>query len=651
MVLEMATNRARAANVAPEGVLQRKCACGQSAFAGHECEECKKNSVQRRAAGPGGPASVPPLVHDVLRSPGLPLDPHTRGFLEPRFGHDFSKVRIHADDRAADSAAAANARAYTVGSHIVFGSGQYAPQTVPGKKLIAHELTHVVQQGAAYAGPESLLQPAGREASPLRIGPAEGALEREAESAAGKVFSSERSPAVRLSVSALAIQRAPAGTSDVGLSRENIPPRGPNPATCIQPQCEQLKHQHATGKDALAQVAEKWREGAMGCVSSGASGSKASHAGDILANETRELADEVSDLNTSMPPSLRARDPRGYIDTLVQACQRKQREIGLEFQYNVIFENTTLRKWGQPLSEFDEIESALSALPVEMTWGNPLAITFRREACHPRDMSAGQCAGQGGGKIGGETNPDLTHKKAQINIFDAGLGSAPYKRSKNVGPPAPSATSQTIRHEVGHVINAQIPAKDRKAFFEQVLPWHQYPWAWVSVKSNTSTWKAEREALQKETNMNDTQLDAWMNGLSAGAPTNVGSRTYVKTPVVPGSSNFWLNSYETAAVPTGPEFEYARTSQDEYFSEIFAFALSSPEWLHTVLPRAQVDWLKEVVFKVPKDEAGWATQFATRGPVAAAVLSRLARVFTWEQAQPLLNSALAQPAAGGRQVV
>ena len=92
-------------------------------------------------------AGAPPLVDEVLSSGGgQPLDESTRSFMEPRFGHDFSRVRVHADERAAESARAVNALAYTVGQDVVFGGGQYEPGTNEGKKLLAHELTHVVQQ-------------------------------------------------------------------------------------------------------------------------------------------------------------------------------------------------------------------------------------------------------------------------------------------------------------------------------------------------------------------------------------------------------------------------------------------------------------------------------------------------------------------------
>ena len=70
---------------------------------------------------------APSIIHDVLRAPGQPLDATTRAFMEPRFGHDFSRVRVHSDAKAAESARAVNALAYTVGQDVVFGVGQYAP--------------------------------------------------------------------------------------------------------------------------------------------------------------------------------------------------------------------------------------------------------------------------------------------------------------------------------------------------------------------------------------------------------------------------------------------------------------------------------------------------------------------------------------------
>ena len=138
----------QAATIAPaaSNLLRRKCACGQHTIAGGECAACDKQGLQRRVAGQAEPEGVPPIVHEVLGAPGQPLDAATRSLMEPRFGHDFSRVRVHTDAKAAESARAVNALAYTVGREVVFGAGQYRPASVSGRRLLAHELTHVAQQ-------------------------------------------------------------------------------------------------------------------------------------------------------------------------------------------------------------------------------------------------------------------------------------------------------------------------------------------------------------------------------------------------------------------------------------------------------------------------------------------------------------------------
>jgi Domain of unknown function (DUF4157) len=140
--------------------LQRKCACGGSAGPTGECEECRKKRLQRKERKPETEtrtnSSVPPMVCEVLGSPGKPLDISVRRFAEPRFDYDFSRVRVHTDLHAAESARAVNALAYTVGRDIVFGAGQYQPSTIEGRKLLAHELTHVVQQGNEAQMPSEL---------------------------------------------------------------------------------------------------------------------------------------------------------------------------------------------------------------------------------------------------------------------------------------------------------------------------------------------------------------------------------------------------------------------------------------------------------------------------------------------------------------
>ncbi len=141
----------------PEPQLQRACACGGG------CPKCSQEQggqqhlqtkiVQGHGAGA---TTVSPVVQEVISSPGQPLDPATRDFMESRFGHDFSQVKVHTNAKAMESTRAVNAQAYTVGQDIAFGEGQYARQTVVGRQLLADELTHVVQQRGAS---ETVSQP------------------------------------------------------------------------------------------------------------------------------------------------------------------------------------------------------------------------------------------------------------------------------------------------------------------------------------------------------------------------------------------------------------------------------------------------------------------------------------------------------------
>jgi hypothetical protein len=149
--------RSPVAEPQPSGspLLLRRCACGGTPGLDGECAACHS----KRLAAPSS------LVRDTLRGHGRPLEPAVREEMEARFSHDFSRVRVHTDGLAADSARAVNASAYTVGRDVVFGAGRYAPATSEGSRLLAHELAHTIQQrGATTAGmpiaPESALEAA-----------------------------------------------------------------------------------------------------------------------------------------------------------------------------------------------------------------------------------------------------------------------------------------------------------------------------------------------------------------------------------------------------------------------------------------------------------------------------------------------------------
>lgn len=198
--------------VAPSGILQRKCAaCGTHTVVGDKCNECQKGALQRKSSSNSERSEVPPIVHDVLNSSGQPLDKSTKVFFESRFAHNFSgipftaaspqlsqsslkigaptdiyeqeadriadsvmlktgnenknlsasaakvgkfdlsRIRVHTDARAAESARSINAQAYTFGNNIVFGAGEFAPKTHSGQHLLAHELAHVAQQTGSGA--------------------------------------------------------------------------------------------------------------------------------------------------------------------------------------------------------------------------------------------------------------------------------------------------------------------------------------------------------------------------------------------------------------------------------------------------------------------------------------------------------------------
>lgn len=128
--------------------LRRKCSCGSSASGKRDtCKKEMEGTLQRSASSRPAAEYAPPIVHDVLRSSGQPLDGATRAFFEPRLGRDLSDVRTHVGPQASKSARAVNALAYTANNDIVFGEGQFSPQTARGRHLLAHELTHVFQQG------------------------------------------------------------------------------------------------------------------------------------------------------------------------------------------------------------------------------------------------------------------------------------------------------------------------------------------------------------------------------------------------------------------------------------------------------------------------------------------------------------------------
>lgn len=135
----------------PEPQAQRHCVSGKSSneSGAYKCEEIDTKTISHGSVSSPLPgSSVPKIIESVVSSPGNPLPTATRSFMELRFGHDFSQVRVHTDERAAESAEAIQAKAYTVGNNIVFGNGKSVSNDA---RLVAHELAHVIQQSGATA--------------------------------------------------------------------------------------------------------------------------------------------------------------------------------------------------------------------------------------------------------------------------------------------------------------------------------------------------------------------------------------------------------------------------------------------------------------------------------------------------------------------
>ena len=266
--LQTQVKRAPSSSFAPvrSFLLQRECACGGTPGPTGECQECRKErlGLQHKGTQPSTfdpqTSEVPPIVQEVLRSPGQPLDAATRAFIEPRFGHDFSGVRVHTDAKAAESAQAVNALAYTAGRSVAFAAGQYAPRSESGRRLLAHELAHVVQQGPIVPRPSE----------DIGLGQPDDSLELEADRVAstvadqrskGGVF--ESGPLAREAPGEPLIHRVPTLSAYRGVVRPVIQCKAEGANSPTTPSHPQRLEFEVVGSDAtldepLAVMADRW---------------------------------------------------------------------------------------------------------------------------------------------------------------------------------------------------------------------------------------------------------------------------------------------------------------------------------------------------------------------------------------------------------
>ena len=283
--------------MAPVAALQRKCECG----GGPDCdcdtgEKEHHGGLHRAATGTSRqpPLQAPAIVHEVLHSPGQPLDSGPRAFFEARFGRDLSGVRVHTDSRAADSACAVRALGYTVGQHIAFAAGQYQPGSESGRRLLAHELAHTFQQHGTTL-----------DSGPLSVAPATGPDEQLADRMAGHALAgpafepfSRHAANLGAGVSPAAVARTSSGAR---LQRQ------------VQVTCSvdaiKIARAKAGDKSAAAEI--------VNCCQSGLSPLPAGCTNDLIDALTKILGKKPGD-KTKCPPGFHGGKTKDYAD---QCCK------------------------------------------------------------------------------------------------------------------------------------------------------------------------------------------------------------------------------------------------------------------------------------------------------------------------------------------
>jgi hypothetical protein len=564
--------------------IQRKCACGGAC---DSCNRKKQPPLQRSALSTVTPA-VPAAALAAVRVPGNPLDAATRASFEARFGHSFADVRVHTDANAARAAESIHAAAYTSGSHIVFGSGRYEPHSGRGQRLLAHELTHSLDVSSPADASE-------READAVADRVVRGGLVDAASigSAAPHLArvpiapTTHQAPNPAQPMPSLALGRTPDRVTPGPLEHDPariLPVRGPNPAAAM-PSCDAIATLPLQAAS-LRAAADRWRDDAIAALVAAGPASNASHHAEILANERVELAEEITTLNaTTLPPA-------GYRDRLATICRRKTREIEIEYRYNVILSNAGAHRWGDPnFGELDNMESALRGIPPESTWGNPVVLTFLRQAVHAA-----------GSNVGGETQYERGQGQGSIDMFDSGMNSSAFMRGMGTSVPV-----HDVRHEVGHVVQLQVPEPYMQELWKNIMDWRRYSLAWITPRNAPyASWTEERNAVKRETGITDDDaFDAWLNALQMDGIVVANGREWAKENA---SGAPTLYSWKMGAIPHNAEFAYARTQEIDYFSEVYAHALSAPEWLHDRLPDDQIEWLKRRLFRFPATRDEWARE-------------------------------------------
>jgi hypothetical protein len=427
-----------------------------------------------------------------------------------------------------------------------------------------------------------------------------------------------RAPETRQALAALGVRsiaRVP--------TRPTATARGTNPAAALE-----LINKRDTKKvpSSVAEAkkqAETWAADVVAALNAGAKASNASHAAEIIENDKQEMAKLVELLVQDLEDD--KKNPRrfkNFQEKLVVFAGLKLQEIGVEFGHDVILETDEWGKFGTDYDEeFTHLDEALKALPPGQTWGSAKAVHFKRELANKENRS-----------VGGLTDPPTN----TITLYAAGTSKDPYDRSKAIGLPG---YLQTTRHEVGHLVEHGLSAAANAELFDTILEWKQHSWAWVNMPQSKDPSKArdERRALIAESGIADDKLDEWLKGFHMGDlersnAIELNGRVFIRA----GGTGHWLNSMKKSELPSGPEFEYALSNTGDYIAELYAFALSKPDWLAGKISARQLKWWRERVFSMPGDDVEVAKQLGVSETLKPAFLAAVKTKFTWEQADAVL---------------
>jgi hypothetical protein len=399
----------------------------------------------RRSIGPGlrpsqfppvsdGPGTeAPPVVHEVLREQGAPLEAGPRSVMEERLGADLSHVRIHTDQRAAASARAVDAAAYTVGSSIVFGMGHYAPHQEQGRNLLAHELVHTLQQGRAGA-PVS--------GQRLTIEPPSSAAEDEARAVAGASQASGLRPRGLLRPSAVPVKIPPPST----VASRMVVARQPQSAAGQAQQASQQARQASQQAQQASQQAQQASQQAQQASQQAGDAEARANAAMDEAKLASLRAAATGHVNLAYTAYVSA--CKDVKDSIKAAAKQNAEMMALVLDVAMGFATPGLSKWIVGIANRIPVESSTAAYRVALA---ALDGDRLKAALTGATKVASQTLKSHSMQLAGETDVDKfvgTLETYTQQAFQMVIDSLPGKNAVEVGVVAAAFDASVANHDV-----------------------------------------------------------------------------------------------------------------------------------------------------------------------------------------------------------